>query len=431
MKNYKLYIYLFIFIFSAIYVFKNQNYSKRIEILNGYVVNFSVNRGDDIDFYLHPQKNHKQGIVCIYNIHSQIVDSLILNLEVQEESVDTLMYQRGYKYIHKFKYNTAKLKSGMYFIANVVPFIVKEPEIKESITVVFPYANFMALSNEGGKSFDKDNSTHGEAAQILSLNKSVWFRNKPEVFLQWLDSLPDYGGKLNIISDLDLENYSNIKNSKLIILYGYSSFWTYLQRQNFDQFLENGGNVLAICSKLMNNKFYFNRKENSLYFNPHLNKEQKLEMQTVTGIWNEILLNTYSVGCSYEILYGAKKILPSYQGYKIADKKHPIFHNVIDSVININTEASNLFAVTDTTFSTNNPQLAVDSQHFYSKQLLAYDYVYENNKQGLSGIALMRKTNKSGYLLVIGNEKWCWLPYFNQTNIKKVTYNSLSYLLKL
>jgi hypothetical protein len=202
-------------------------------------------------------------MICIYDITHNIVDTLILPLKKQAISLDTMIYENGYQYANKYTYNTKKLKSGIYFIGNVVPFLVKEPQLKSSLTVVFPYANFMVYSNEGGKSFSVSNSSHGIAAETLSLNRLPIFRNNPFAFIAWVTK--NYGHKnINFISDLDLENTENLAQTDLLILFGYQAFWTIKQRQNLDNYLKNRGNLFAICSYLIINKMTYHEDKKQL-----------------------------------------------------------------------------------------------------------------------------------------------------------------------
>lgn len=424
MKAFTRLLYLFIFIFSAIYVFKHEKYSKRVEILNGYPVNFSVNRGNDLEFYLNPRLNHKKGIVCIYDTGHRIVDSLVLNLIKQPDNKDTLLYERGYSYINKFTYNTSKLKSGIYLIGNVVPFLVKEPQLKNSITVVFPFANFMALSNEGGKSFDQANSSHGVAATKLSLNRSLWTSNNPLAFIHWMDST--YSAKsVNYISDLDLDAYANIQQTKVLIVYGYSGFWTNKQKNNFEQFINEGGNALAICSYLMNNKYDYNADNNQISFKNVQFKNEACE-STVSGI-NKMCSNLSIIGCSYETGYNIKIPEVSYGGFKIINNLHPLFQSVTDSIIALDNSNSNSIAVENINFR-KYPQALPDPVNFYSKKILAYDYSIQNDKQTITGIFLMEKKENSGKLIIIGNEKWCWKNYFYTKSIQTITKNCIQQL---
>ncbi len=427
MKAFSRILYFFIFIFSAIYVFRHQNYTSTIEIPQGYVINFSAARGETVDFYVNPLVAHKKGLIRFYDVNHFIVDSIIAPVFVQPVQSDSLLYEKGFQYKNKLRYNTKNLKSGLYFIGTNIPFIVKEPNLKNAITIVFPYGNFMALNNTGGKSFDPDNSSHKQAANSLSLNRNVPFRDHPEMLIKWIDSVYQ-NIPHNVITDLDMEEYENIKNSKLLIIYGYSAFWTSKQRNNFDRYLQSGGNVLTISSYLMNNKYTFNPKQNKILFTCCAKYNADKSFDTHTGLWQDIKPNLSSLGCSYELTVPLKSIKSSNDGFKIIEKKHPIFNGVHQSVIGIDTQNSNSFSVKASERDTV-PVLTDDLSNFESKVLLAYDYSLYQNKQTVTGMALLKKKESHGKLLVIGTEKWCWKDYFYRPDIQKITQNSIDYLL--
>lgn len=426
MKSVTWLVFTIIFIFSAIYVFKHENYSKRIEIVKGYPVNFSVNRGQNLEFYLNAQVDHKQGVVCIYDIHHQIVDSVILNLKKQAISTDTMMYERGYQYTNKHTYNTAKLKSGIYFIGNVVPFLVKEPHLKNSITVVFPYANFMAYSNEGGKSFGVSNSSHGIAAQRLSLERLPEYTNNPFAFIAWMTKA--YGHKnLNFVSDLDLENGESVAQTDLLILFGFQGFWTIKERQNLDNYLNKGGKLFAMCSSLINYKMTYHPDKNQLTYTVATGIPDSLLNEKNASTWNKFYANTKSIGCSNELRCNTEKLQKRRDAYVIINKKHPIFNGIETDSIKIDTQNGNAIAILDCNFKAI-PEPDRKINNFVVNEILAFDYGQLSNTQTITGIFNFKKTTQSGEIIVIGNEKWCFAENLEKEIISKITSNCIDYL---
>jgi hypothetical protein len=415
-----------IFIFSAIYVFKHEKYTKRIEIVNGYTVNFSVNRGQDLEFYLNPQESHKKGVVCIYDIRHQVVDSLILALQKQAINNDTLLYEHGYNYTNKYTFNTSKLKSGIYFIGNVVPFIVKEPELKNAITVVFPFANFHTWSNIGGKSFSKGNSTNGIEAKRLSLNRNPYLSNNPIFFINWLDSITK-GKNLNLISDLDLESFSNINNTSLLIFFGNMGFGTHKQKSIILNYSEKGRNILAICSRLMNFEMKLDtmkkqieavtipdtvkRDQNFDYFN---------NLRLLNPLWDLFV-------CDYRYLYGIENPKISNSGFKIVEPNHKIFSNISNDFILFENSNGTALPVENINFNLvpKPDNLLTKFQEF---KFLAYDYHILYGMQSITGIFEIKRNINSGKTIVIGNEKWCYEENLKSSQIEKVTINAINYL---
>jgi len=417
--------FVIVFIFSAIYVYNREKYSTEIEIVDGYPIEFSVDRGDNLRFFLNSKIANKKGLVYIYTIKRQKIDSLILDVIPQAKIKDTLAYQNGFNYQYEFIYNTKKLKSGIYFIGNVVPFLVKEITKKNAITIVFPYGNLMAINNAGGRSFDPENSKDKKASKLLSMFRPLPTGNNPVLFLHWMDSL--YGNKnLNFISDLDLINYNSIKGTKLLIIYGYSSFWTMEQRKNFDKFQESKGNVLAICSYLMNNKFLYDSKRMQMYFYGRGDSISTMERRT--GVWHDPFYkypNITSVGCSYEIVDKSKELKKSNEELIIVDREVPIFNNTAFNRIKLISNGNNSIK-----FSWGNNVPIADNSNgsFYLKKILAYNLTEYNKHQSLGGIYFMKKTKFSGDLIVVGYESWTDDTNFCNNYIMTSTRNCINYL---
>jgi hypothetical protein len=410
------------------FVFVNQKYCKRISIVSGYVEDFSVNRGEDVIAYLQPTEEHKKGILLIYNLKGEIVDSLVCNLQFQDTIYKNKIYEKGYGFSNKCIYNTSKLKSGIYFFGNVVPFLVKDTSIIKAKTVVFPFANMMASNNDGGKSFDKFNSSNLECAEFLSSNRRVnlyrFLVEKP--FLNWIDSIAnkDY----NFISDLDLENYKSIKNSDILIMHGNFSFISYNQRNTLEKFQNRNGSSLIISSDFMKNKFNIIHESRKFQFKAYGDTTYKIENRL--GLWNNFEPsnhNTNLIGCSSEISYTSNNLKSSYGGYKIIDFSHPIFKGIHSNVIKVNTKNSNSIAVEHINFE-QYPIPDNSNLNFYKNQILAFDYSIYYNKQTITSISFFQRKENSGKIIFIGTDNWLSFESVTDGNIKLITKNAIDFL---
>jgi hypothetical protein len=417
--------FVIVFIFSAIYVYNREKYSTEIEIVDGYPIEFSVDRGDNLRFFLNSKIANKKGLVYIYTIKSQKIDSLILDVIPQAKIKDTLAYQNGFNYQYEFIYNTKKLKSGIYFIGNVVPFLVKEITKKNAITIVFPYGNLMAINNAGGRSFTESNSKNSIPANKLSLKRTLKISDEYSYFLNWIDSVCSKRN-INFISDLDLEKTLCLSNTQTLLLYGYSAFWTYKQRNCFEQFNANGGNVLAVCSRLMNNKMEYDYVHKTISFKLPDNGDTIIKNQV---LWNKIKSNALTVGCSYELCNQTKTTLLSFGGYKIISKEHPIFIGINTNYIAINTDYGNAVAVLNNNFAAH-PRPNNKVLNFYRNEILAYDLGVYKKGQTVTGIFHFQKSKNSGKLIVIGNDNWVLKENLNDSLITKITINCINYLIK-
>ena len=421
-----IWVYIIIFIFSAIYVFKHDKYTKRIEIINGYCENFSVERGQDLEFYISPDLTHKRGVICIYNSADSIIDSLILNLQIIKTIKDSLTYEHGFTLSEKYKYNTSKLKGGIYFIGNRIPFIVKEPSLKNAITIVFPFANFHTWSNQGGKSFSVGNSTNGIAAKRLSLKRNPYLSNNPKAFVNWIDSVMK-GTSINIISDIDLETNTNITNSKLLVFYGNMGFGSKKQNLNLIKFVENGGNILSINSRFLNSEMTIDATNKTIE-----NISKLITIKFKQGDFTELkVLNPFwqTFGCDYRLLYDVDNVKKSLGGYAIIKPQHKIFNSLSTNFIPFENSYGTALPVKDINFN-QLPQADNSQTKFYSFEILAYDFATLTEKQSITGIFEIKRTVNSGRIIVIGNEKWGFEEQLNKEPIKTVTINCINYLYK-
>lgn len=416
-----------IFIFSAIYVFNHEKYSKRIQIIDGYTVPFSVNKGEVITFYLNAQKEHKKGVVCIYNINNQIVDSVVIHLKPEILKNDSLSYELGYRYINQYNYSTSKLPSGLYFFGKVVPFLVKDANIKDNITVVFPFGNFMALNNAGGKSFVKNNSNNGIPAEKLSLQRPSLFRNDPFYFLNWIDSL--YGKeRVNYISDIDLDNSDILHNTKILLLYGYQAFWTVKGRKNLDKFIDEGGNLLAIGNKIINNRYLFDSKSQQIIFRVPIKIDSCINKSQCAATWSSFYPNYKTIGCSYEIINACdEKYLKSCNCLKFTYPIHEIFKGIEKDAIDIQTQEGNTVKISSID---GNGEPCIDKAFtkFKISKILAFDYIENKGKCQVTGIFNFKKSDLTGEIIVIGNERWGYPENLKRSEISAVTKNCINYL---
>ena len=56
---------------------------------------------------------------------------------------------------------------------------------------------------------------------------------------------------IGYVADIDLEDYGAIAGAKLLVVIGHSEYWTRRARENFDQFVLDGGNALMLSGNNM------------------------------------------------------------------------------------------------------------------------------------------------------------------------------------
>ena len=156
-----------------------------------------------------------------------------------------------------FKYNVKGYKSGIYLIDSKVSFIIKKPNLKTDFTIIYESNTVEVYNTYGGKNGCMGTKTRSyqDRATILNFHRPKKYETNDndiskycEPFLKWIFNL-DY--KINIISDLDLEDYTYIENSKNLIICGHSEYWTINAKNNVDKFINKGKNLLVLSGNTM------------------------------------------------------------------------------------------------------------------------------------------------------------------------------------
>jgi hypothetical protein len=130
------------------------------------------------------------------------------------------------------------LAKGIYVVNNQSPLVVKGAE-KEDVTVVFPYVNNLLFNKRKGKAYIAnpiDTFSLDSPSYVDELDLNL-FRLVEELNL-------DY----NVITDYDLEKDEVWKNSKCVIVYGKSKFYSSGMNKALFDYMKGGGNVLLISS---------------------------------------------------------------------------------------------------------------------------------------------------------------------------------------
>jgi N,N-dimethylformamidase beta subunit-like, C-terminal len=139
--------------------------------------------------------------------------------------------------------------SGVYLLDGLVPVIVKDPPLNTpEVVIVYPTNTVQAYNEAGGRSMYTP-----VRAPIVSFQRPVgWTSNVAffSAFLEWFATLPP-PYSIRYLADVDLDDYEEIAGAKLLMIIGHSEYWTRRARENFDQFVEEGGNALILSGNTM------------------------------------------------------------------------------------------------------------------------------------------------------------------------------------
>ena len=328
-----------------------------------------------------------------------------INSVNEKNAIETL--RQGFSTINVSGYHLKELKqSGIYLIESKFPLVVKSNELSD-ITVVYPYMNNLIYTKEKNQSVFESN-----------LNKTSLNRmSEVDIFTRGLQGFFDTISskyRVNYITDIDLEEEGNINQSKLLIIYGKSTFWTPKMRETLTSFIFKGGNVLLLSTYTLNNVCWNNKEDKSILLYGKTKSKTIESWKTYNGKKPVDL-----IGCSY--VYGGTS---DKANYIIKDKRHAIFNGVEKISI-----SAPLYNSPPVVWTNKEPEIAFGDIDFYLSNILAYnESVTSSKKKGVKGIFEFQQDSTSGKILNLGTQNWC-LAYEKDTNIQKITLNSVDYLL--
>lgn len=216
----------------------------------------SYDPGNNANVFINANSIFTNKKIYLYSVSNVIVDSVTVNLYPQSIPItNTAPWENGYGYSISFNYIIPNnLKSGIYNWENKIFFVVKSVSKGADITIIYPSNTEAAYNNVGGKSLYNSASTNHIKSNVVSFLRPA----TPEVlsvyrltnrFMRWLNNLSGYN--VQVICDQDMDDYSEIQNSKIIVVMGHSEYWSRAGRLNFDKFLSFGKDAIILSGNTM------------------------------------------------------------------------------------------------------------------------------------------------------------------------------------
>ena len=153
--------------------------SESDRIIDGYTNKMSFNSNDSIEVFLNSDLVMKNAKVLIYDINGNIVSDFLTDIFPQE-TTENKPWENGRGYLRTTKIKVEYLKSGIYFIDNKIPFIIK-PYGDVDALVVYPSNTINAYNKNEGYSLYTNPRAHK-----LSFQRQ---QNKPRFSLEFLNGL--------------------------------------------------------------------------------------------------------------------------------------------------------------------------------------------------------------------------------------------------
>jgi len=286
-------------------------------IIDGYTDKRSYEPGDTVKLYMNVSNT------LIH--HTFYINDVLMN---KKDSITTFAYPQSpaavkpwenYGYEITCRYVIpATMPSGMYNLGNVIFFTVKSKTKDADITIVYPSNTEEAYNNAGGKSLYDFNS-NGAKASCVSFQRPLSNFILSEVqqhsypFMKWLKQLNGYS--IQYILDSDLDHYSEIANTKLLVVIGHSEYWTKQARLNFDRFVNLGNDAAILSGNSMCWQVRYDHNGTRLTCHKNFSADSLVPHNLRTTMWTDTALNysvLKSIGCDWT--YGGYGMHANYHG---------------------------------------------------------------------------------------------------------------------
>ncbi|MBS1652178.1 MAG: T9SS type A sorting domain-containing protein [Bacteroidetes bacterium] len=271
-------------------------------------------------------------------------DSFVCYVSAQSNSTVTPWLNYGYSPTYKYIVPSG-LKTGIYNVGGKINLVIKNKLKNADITILYPSNTEAAYNNAGDKSLYAFNSIGNiketEVGFLRPLSPFIINEVKHHCypFLKWLLPLSNQFS-VQYIQDGDLDDYSEIAISKILVVIGHSEYWTRNARINFDKFIANGNHGVIFSGNTMGWQVRYDVNNTKLicYKNAALDPETNPLLKTI--LWTNPTLSfpvLNSIGVDWFLgAYGMHPYHGNY-GYKIVEHNSPLlqgtglaFHSQLD-----------------------------------------------------------------------------------------------------
>ncbi len=421
-------------------------------ITDGYTDKISYCQGEPVLVYVNADSSIVGWKLFIRAANNTIVDSLMVNIFPQSITTNE-PWKDGYGYTPSFTYQIPlTLHSDVYNIENKIFFIVKNVKRNADITIVYPSNTEAAYNESGGKSLYDFNSTNGLRSSIVSIHRPLSQQSLLQVkilsdgFMNWVTSVKDYN--FQVISDQDLDDYSQIEQSKILVVIGHSEYWSRMARLNFDSFVNSGKDAIVLSGNTMwwQVRYSDNRSQLICYKNTLTDPIENALLKTIT--WSTPSLHfpiLTSIGVDWPHGALSNNSAHGYFGYRVLLPNSPLLFN---TGLNYHDTLSCKSSEYDGTILLGlnlegDPIVDIASLGFCKIELIGYDWgqntMNNSANKGYGTFVVFKKSFSSGKIINTGFSNWCsltqppdWTGGFggiDSSIIKKITKNMFDLLL--
>ncbi|HEY9045624.1 MAG TPA: N,N-dimethylformamidase beta subunit family domain-containing protein [Ohtaekwangia sp.] len=393
----------------------------------GYTDQVSYMPSEKVTVYLHTATPTTACRLNVYSVTEDSVFSVKSSLTTQtittsDPSID------GFGFSPTVEMEIpSSVPSGLYMIENKIPFIVK-PKGPVDLLIVYPSNTANAYEQSGGKSLYTSNK-----GPMVSFHRPIALQPFSKICLQWFYNQKDVS--IGYIADVDLDEYENISEAKILVIVGHNEYWTRKARENFDAFIDNGHDALILSGNTMWWQVrYSDDKSQLICYKSDSDPVATTSLKTI--LWNNPSLDypiISSIGADFDLGgYGLKSDL-GWNGYKIMKPASPLFEGTglqKGDIISLPTTECDGAPLAGFDID-NYPILDRERLQADQAEIIAFDRGFRN-ADTYPTMLVYRRSKSSGTIINTGTTDWCssnGMGGASGTTIKKITANAIHKLL--
>lgn len=397
-------------------------------IRDGYTDQLSAFPKDSIMLFLNASERNPRFPLKLYDLNGKIVYRATLPVSPQG-AILPKAYESGYSYARSAKIAVPELASGIYLWENKIPFVIKNRHAR--IVVVYPSNTECAYNNAGGKSLYGFNSSDRIGATKVSFLRPRTIETFSESFLKWLAREGHQG--LGYITDMDLDNYSEVKKAKLLIVPGHSEYWTLKARKNFDRFVLNGNDALVLSGNTMWWQVRYSKEGDQLICYRKSVDDSVSSQKLKTINWNDPTLDypiLRSLGTDFSIGGYGQKVDKGWDGYKLISNS-PLLAGTglkIGDILPLKSQEVDGAPIVE--YKDGTPVLNDALLGFFRAEIVGFDRVSRSGAEGIMTWLIFTPTKSSGTVINVASTDWCSHHGIgSNSQIQKITRNMIRKLL--
>jgi hypothetical protein len=392
-------------------------YAPLAKISDGYTDKQSYRPGDRVTLFLNAETPQQIATVRLLDYGGRRRVYEFQARVITQTPVGPTPWETGFGYEASGSFILPDLPSGVYLIEGIIPLIVKAPLSQPAdILIVYPTNTCAAYNGAGGRSLY---STPVMATSV-SFDRPAGYANVAyhQAFLRWL-GLNVFPYSTKFVADIDLDDYDEIRGSKVLMLIGHSEYWTRTARENFDQFVLGGGNALILAGNTMwwQVRYSADRRQMICYKDVPDPIADPL-LQTIN--WPNSSLE-YSVlrSIGVDFRHGGFGLgYPKTGGFRILLPNSPVFENVLvhaGDTITMPTVEYDGTLLLNSPVITGEPQLDLSALGAYRAEIIGYAECSGNDADtGPRNVAdkvgtwiVYQRTATSGVVMNGASTNWC------------------------